>query len=721
MLSIALVAAVQFAIVSVVGLAVLALIPARRAQGLLPAAPVIGAAYLVVSLSLVGFVLPVRVAAWIVVPGIIVAAVVVRARRRPGYLPKAKEWWSWAAVTVVGAAAAIIAALPSIYARTALVVQPTVNNDAFFYVEVTRWLLDHPMFQVPDIGSSPATSADSPAFGPYDWSVTTGLRVGQGLVRAATSGLTGIDPSAGFSPVLGVWVLLVPAGAWLLGRAFRMPEAGRILLGAVLATSYSLTFQVLNQNGDSLLGMSFLLAAIGLVTMTMNDRVDRPPYWLAALVLTALAGTYTEFGPFVGAVLAGILLVRNWRRYPVALRAAGVVLALSLLIGPVIWFRAIKSLVFVGGLATGGGSNVTTISDLVISFLGPYASVWRGSDPANLGFISRAALIALVVAVAIGVALACVDRRTRGFAAGVIMGALIAVVVLLRSGDYIGGRAVDMLTPLVLAAAVMGWWTVPGRLRHAPKRWPAVVASSIAIVVCVGLVAVGARASILTINALVPSHRIVTPAYSGAAACATPYAGSAGSDLTVATTTLFDQLWLSDALTGLPDVAYPNLRGDLGYWTIVPNTSFWDGEGDPYVLVGPGAFSAADSARVMCSSGPFELVDMRGGAIVAVPMVDDHNWFWVADAEGGIPSSGTGDVLLLTDRSSLGGASLVVTDVAAGTTISVSQSGSTLHEAQADASGRVVLPLDGATTSGPGAEVTLSADSTFTLAGIDVR
>lgn len=397
------------------------------------------------------------------------------------------------------------------------------------------------------------------------------------------------------------------------------------------------------------------------------------------------------------------------------------VLALSLLMGPTIWFRAISSLFFVGGLATGGGSNVSAMSDLVISFLGPYASVWRRSDPANLGFISTAALTVLVLAVAIGAVLACLDRRTRGFATGVVAGALIAVVVLLRSGDYIGGRAVDMMTPLILAAAVMGWWALPRWLRRAPRRGFVVLVSAIVIVVCVGMVAVGARASIRTINTLAPGHRIVTPAFGEAAACATPYAGPEGSELTVATATLFDQLWVSDALTELPDVAYPNLRGDLGYWTIVPPTSFWDGERDPYVLVGPGAFSAADSSRVVCASGPFELLDLREGAIVAIPMIDEHNWFWVADAEGGIPGSGSGDVLLLTDRSSLSGVSLVVTGVAAGTAVSASQSGRTLSEAQPDASGRVVLPLDRATVNGPGAEVTLSADSTFTFGGIEVR
>ncbi len=721
MLSVALVAAVQFAILIVVGLAVLSLIPAHQSRGLLPAAAVVGAAYLVVSLSLVGFVVPVRVGVWIAVPAILIAAIVVGVVRRRVAIPKPREWWSLGAVTAVGAGAALIAVLPSIHARSALVVQPTANNDAFFYVQVTRWLLDHPIALLPEIGLSPATGTDAPAFGPAFESLNTGLRVGQGLVRAATTGLTGIDPTAGFSPVLGVWVLLVPAGAWLLGRAFRMPTAGRILLGAVLATSYSLTFQVLNQNGDSLLGTSLLLATIGLITMTMNGGPDRQPHWLSALVLAALAGTYTEFGPFVGAVLAGVLLVRNWRRNPADLRGVGIVLVLTLVMGPVIWFRAIKSLFFVGGLATGGGSEVMSILDLVISFLGPYASIWRGVDPANLGFLSTAALIAFIAAVVIGMALACVDRRTRGFAAGVILGALIAVVVLLRSGDYIGGRAVDMITPLILAAAVMGWWTVPDLLRRAPKRWPAVLASAVAIVVCIGLVAVGARAAIRTINALAPSFRTVSPAYSEAAACATARAGEEGADLTVATATLFDQLWLSDALADDPDVAYPNLRGDLGYRANLSLTSFWDGERDPYILVGPGAFVGLNDAGVMCAAGQFELVEMRGNAVVAVPMIDDQNWFWVADAEGGIPGSGNGNVLVLTDRPTLAGVSLLVTGVAAGTTISVSQAGSILHEAQADESGRVVLPLDNATTSGPGAEVTLTADSMFTLGGIEVR
>jgi hypothetical protein len=725
MLSVLLVTAVQFAIVTVVGMAVLALVPSQRARGLLPAVPLLGVAYLVTSLSLASFLLPVRVAVWITVPAILIAATVVSVRRKGVRIPAPREWWSFAAVSAVGAGAAIIAIMPSIYSRSALVVQPTASNDAFFYVQVARWLLDHPLSQLPAIGFSPASGADAPAFGPAYDSLNQGLRVGQGLVRAATSALTGIDPVYGFSPVLGVWVLLIPAGAWLLGRAVAMPAAGRILLGAVVASSYSLTMQVLNQNGDSVLGVSLLLAAIGLIASAMNNEDDRPPYWLAALALTALAGTYTEFGPFAGAAVLGILLFRPRKSYVSALRALGIVVAIALAIGPVIWFRAVKSLFFVGGLATGGGSAVTSVSDLAVAFLGPYAVIWNGSDSANYGFVATASVVVLVLAVVAGVVLACADAKTRGFAVGVIAGAVIAVVVILRSVDYIGDRAVDMLTPLLLAAAVMGWWTVPLRLqlRRSTGNRRRILAGAVAVAACVAIITVGVAASVRTVNGLAP-YRSVSPAYAEAVGCAISYAGPGGSKVTVATSTLFEQLWLSDSLAEDADAAYPNLRGDLGYRANLSLTSFWDGELDPYLLIGPGAFVADTQASELCSFGQFRVLDMQHNAVVAVPMVRDQDWLWFTDVDGSIRSSEDAPVLILTERPSLEGVSLVVSGVAAGTTVSVFQAGELVGEADADVSGSAALSLGRATVTGPGAEVTISTDSAepgFTLQRIEVR
>lgn len=736
MLGIILVATAQLVLVWTMGVCVLAFMSPARARGLLPAAPVIGAAYLVVAFGLVGFVLPARVATWIIVPATVLAAAIAMIRRRraagsgKGMLPGRREWIASAAVLAIGAVAGAVAVLPSINARTALVIQPTASNDAFFYVEVTRWLLDNPLYHVPEIGLSPATGVDAPAFGPAYESLTSGLRVGQGYVRAAVSALTGLDPTAGFSPVLGVWVLLIPAGVWLVGRAFGMTGRAQLLLAAVLAFSYSLVNQVLNQNGDSLLGMSLFLATIGLMTTAMKPSApDSPPRWLAAVMLTGLAGTYTEFAPFAGAAVLCILLFRRRPEYPAALRGLGIVIGIALLIGPVIWFRAIKSLLFVGGLATTGGAGDSGLPHILVEFLGPYSSIWRGSDPANHGAASIAAVVFFAVALTVGVLLAGASRRTRGLALGALLGLVIAAVIIVRSDTYIGGRSVAMVTPVVLTAAVMGWYALPSWFNRSEGRVGPALARALASAVCVGLVLVGVIASVRTITSIQPSVRVVTADYAEIAQCVIGDAGAEGDEVSVATSTIFDQLWVADALAENPDVAYPNIRGDLGYRGNGALISFWDGELDPLFLVGPGAFVAGADASLVCSSGKFEVIDMSGGAVVAIPMMIEPvhlapGWGWVTDSDGGVESDGPGDVRILTSRSSLTDLMISIAGVEPGSAVQVSQEDRVISSAIADSSGRLVLPLDAVTVEDGGAQITLSVnsgESSFVLRGIHER
>ena len=231
----------------------------------------------------------------------------------------------------------------------------------------------------------------------------------------------------------------------------------------------------------------------------------------------------------------------------------------------------------------------------------------------------------------------------------------------------------------------------------------------------------GARVAARHIDATATSIRAVTNDYSEAADWIESVGGDSGEDVTVAVATLFEQLWLSDQLADRPDVSYVNLRGDLGYRADLTMESFWAGETDKYLLVGPGAFADESAAAVVDKNSTFTLLDMTQPATVVVPVVDDLNWTWGLDGGGHLSSSTSAELEILSGQQSLAGLVLDIGGLTDKSEVTLSQDGTDVSTIQI-ADGRASIPLDGVTVTDGLATVRITVDGDvdepFTLEGI---
>jgi hypothetical protein len=652
---------------------------------LVPAAPLVGAAYLVVALHLTGIFLPAGIGVWIAF-AFAVLALVVRFFFDRGALT---DWFSAIPdairVAAIGLLGAAMALTPSFLANSPLVMQATQANDAFYYVTVSQWVAGHSVTTLPSLGLSPLTGLDSPAFGPAYESIHYSLRVGQELVQAGLSTLTSIPLVAGFTPWLGVWVFLIAGGAWVLGAAFGLPRLGRLALGALLAVSFSVQGQVLQQNADSLLGVAFLPLAIGLVVMAVRPQGDHPrvPLWLPALTLAALTGTYTEYLPLLGVTLASIVLIGPLSGLRLSvLRAAGLV-GLSLAFGPLIWWRAVKGLLFAGSLAAQGNTAGIAPIELAKRFARPVLAYLRVTWPSVSSLVVVGLVIFLVLS-AIALVAAFFNRRTRPFAiGGVVLSALVVLYIGSRGSEYIFRRATDLLMPLLIFGVVLGAGVIVAELRgnRSGVRAGRAVPLGVAAIAIVGVLA----PSYLSLRLVIQERaddRIVSAEVGEAADWISKVGGNDGEKVTAAVATLYDQLWLSAALVNEPDVSFVNMRGDLGYRGNQKLLSYWDGELDPFILVGPGAYALAGDEAIVRQNGLFELLDLsRGPVTVAVPVALDPSppmtglgrWSWIVDKDGRISGGPSTTVQLLSSATDLDGSYLLVDGLKAGTTLNLKQ------------------------------------------------
>lgn len=700
------------AVLTAFGLAVLTLVISAQRSLLLPAAPLLGAAYLVVVLHLTGLFLPVVVGIWVAV-GLAAAAIVVSLfRNRSVRIGRLSDWRDFALVLAIGAIGAAIALLPSFLANSSLVVQPGLGNDAFYYVSVSKWLAVHPISEIPDIGTSPLTGADSPVFGPAFDSLDLSLRLGQEMIQAGLSTLTGIPLLAGFSPWLGMWVLLGPSGAWVVGAAFGLSRWGRLALGGILATSASLMNQVVNQNADSLLGIAFVPLLVGVVVLALTRDEDRRrvPLWVAALVLSATIGTYTEYIPFLVLILGALVLLRPLAQLKAAFVGAAAIVGLAVAIAPVAWIRAAQSTLFLGTVTVGGGEVVLTPLGLTASFLGGYRAILLGQDPANVGLPTFVGVTVMFSAALAGAILTLGSARTRSLGIGVALSGAVALYIAARGNPYITSRAVDLITPFIIIVAVLGWSNLVKWLSGCRPRVIRVVAVLGVAALTAGIMLTAARVSVRHVMALWDPDRSVSDDHVEAATWLREVGGEDGRKVSVAVATLFDQLWLSEAASDLPDLSFVNLRGDLGYRSN-PNldlASYWDGERDRYILAGPGAYSLAGEEAVVESNDTYRLLDLSRTATVVVPV--GSGWQWNTDDSGQLSGWRDADLQIITGSAELADVALRISGVSASTRVSLFHDGRTVASVVSDGSD-LSFPLDGVAVADGRARVSIEVSS----------
>lgn len=633
--------AVAWSLLTFAGWVFLSPLEKSRRDALLPTAPLFGLVVCVVVLHGTTVVMSVRVGCG-VVAAVLALIAAVAWRRDP-------RWWR-PSVSALGALAATVGCAllpavwvlgPSLAVGDSEVLQLSPNNDAFYYVTVADWLQDHPATDLPEIAGSPDGGGVPPSYASARAQLSLNLRIGQELTHAALATVMGVDVEDSWYPLTALWVLLLPAAGVAAARFFALQFPTGLILGTMTAVAAPVVVQLASQNSDSLMGTALVPLALGSV-VTALEHDPLVPRAVAGLCLAALVGTYTEYLPLVAPALVVLVLMRRPSEIPAAVRSSMVLLLAAVVAAPLIWLRAVRSLLFLGSISSDSfptsyaGAPMTLIVGRFLGAAGPgdaTVSAW---------------LVALLVAYALtGLVAAFVLGEHRTFLL-VLVGtglALSVYLVTVRDRPYSQQRAVQLLLPLVLVVAAIGWdraWSVvrTRRLDNAAGRRRDRPATSVgARLLTAG--ALGGAAVFLVSNSLV-AHSLHLPAvardrhvgdeFDQAAQWVRSYDGPSGAQTSVVVGDFFSQLWISDRLRGSSGVSYPTLHPSYQ-----GQSSYWDREPRRWLLTDSTALQRVGRDVVVASNDRFALLDLsRGRAVVAVPgdVFGQNSWFIYRSDQG---------------------------------------------------------------------------------------
>lgn len=641
-----------FAALALFGVALISPMRSGHRQVLLAATPVLGAAFLAVVLS---------ATSWFVTagPGIVIAVVialtvtsVALARRRASFRFSRSAWLFAAATWVVGVFGAVLALGPSIAIGDSRVVMANGNHDAYYYASVASWFSRSTMSAVPIIGAVPGDGLLVPAFSPAASAYALPLRMGQPMVLAALTELLGSDPVVTTVPVMAVWVMLVPAAAAVGMRLLRTGPVGALAGGLVTTSSALLVYLVVNQNMDSLIGVSLAMMTMAATVAAAQGRLPR---WPAAMVLAALVACYTEYAVFVApAILSGLLLRRSPHIRRPIIRGAQI-LGLAVLMAPTAWLRGVRTLLFMTGNQSGdaGSSPLAPDGDwtwaLRILGLATIRTTGSPSPP------TVAVALILGVALLMGALLALGLARNRGVWVGVfVVGGGYVAYLTVSSAGYAQSRAVVLLLPLVLMGATAGWAAFLGRRSGRRSRVPT-PALAVALAVVLGLwVAGNVRTAHREVDPVFAAARHVGVEYDEVRDWVAEFGGPGGAGVAVVVPDFVENMWINLALRDTDLVSYPVESGNY-----VSVFSYGDGRDDRYVIVGSGVGVAVDPAAVIRQNDRFRLIDrtVAGGTIVAP--VDSADWNLNVQAGFGFVGSYGAELLVMRSPGSGSGSGSV--------------------------------------------------------------
>lgn len=705
------------ALLTLVGLAVLApLRPGHRAP-LLPAAPVLGAGLVACVLSWTSFVTSSR-GGLAVVAVVAVLLVVVGWRRgtRPWRLDL-RAVAVGAALTAVGAVAATVASLPSVWAGDTRPIHPNPSHDIFYYVAEAAWLTEAPISPVPELGAVPGEGTMAPADQPIRSALTFPVRIGQPLVHSAVLLVSGTEAVDAPMAVLALWVALVAPAAFVGGRLLRLPPAAAGALAVLVGSSALLLHQAYQQNSDSILGVATGLLALGAVVAAVQRRT---PMAIGALSLASVAAVYVELLLYlVPAVAGAVLLARPVRHAGARLLRVLRVVALALLLGGPAWVRGVLGLLV-------DRSHDASPSPFFSDGWWPAAARVVGATPlTDLPGSSRAgALLVVLAVVGLLVGLLLSRRRAVWWPLVLVGGAAVAVATLDGRG-YTQMRSVVLLAPFVTVVVVDGWSSL---VRGVARRWAPggrdgwwVVARGAVVVGLIASVtvyaAVNLRTGVRSLDRDYALSRHVDESFDDVAEWAQRWGGPDGEDLTVVVPDFFSQQWVGHQLREARAVAYPETW--LDYFG---TRRHWAGEVDAYVLVGPGAVVDAPAGSVVARNDRFTLVDTRqGDVVVATPVGDPALWSHHVDEEGDLSGSDLAVLTVLRSSGEVGPVDLLLDGVPAGTPVAVSVDGSALGTSTTGPAGSIRVDLGDRSTAA--LVIDLGADGvggggTFELEGV---
>jgi len=631
--------AVALVVLCVLGLAVLAPMRAGRRDALLPAAPVLGAALLAVVMSTTSWVVPARgglLVAVLVAAGLV--ALAVRHGRRPWRFSR-RAVVTAALVLVVGAVGAAVALVPTTWVGDGRAMSANSSHDIYYYVAESTWLLEHPIAPGPQLGLVPGDGNATPADNPMRATLAIPLRIGQPMVQAALMVATGQRAVDSVMVLTALWVLLVAPAAFVAARLLRVRPAPAFAVAVVSATSALLLQQAYQQNVDALLGVSVALLTLATCVTATERRVPVP---LAALVLVALVAVYTEYAVFVApAVLAGVLLRRRHRC--AAIRRAAAVLALAVALAPTAWARGAGVLAVDRAAEAAASPLYSDGRYLAVSrFVGTAPLTGTGTNPG----LMTAALAGLLV---LGWVLAVLVDRYRGlWLTLLVVGLGYLAFVTVEGRGYTQLRSASLLLPLLLLASGSGWAALLRVLGSRTRARGGPVGRTRSVV-AVGLVASAAVFAVVNLRSAPAgldrgyvTSRHVDVTFDDIGEWVAEHGGPDGEAVTALVPDIFAQMWAAEALRDTPLVAYPALRPDyLGL------TSYWAGESDRFLLVGPGAHVWAGTGAVVEQNDRFQLVDLWAGPAVAVTPMDLPAWWPAAAGDGAMTGPDLGTVLVL--------------------------------------------------------------------------
>ena len=597
---------------------------------LLALTPVLGAAIAVDFLHLQTLAMPLAAAPWILPVLAGTAAVLGWPRRKPTIRVGAPRWRYLATLLVGTVVSIVVPLIASLRANTNRVIMPTASHDAFYFVEVARWLAAHTGTTIPSMAGSPATALDPPAYGPAFGAMTVPMRYGQELLFSWLTSVLGINPVDVFTPWIAAYCGLICVAAAFTLRAFRVPPAWALAGAVATAVSFPVLTQFAAQNADSLLGISLGIATVGAVRLGVVAGLngERLPPWIPGILLAATAGTYFELLVFVGPTLVCVVLFAPRELLMSQIRRGLAIVAIGLVAAPWAWIRAFAGFSFMQGFS-GAAPGRMAVRQIVIELAGPLRGLIEPAVPGAAVGTSRVVLfVTISLGIILALVLAMVFRGSRALAVGVIvLGGGVLVYLALRGNTYMFDRAVDILSPFVILVVVAGAYSA-SRLAGSRSPRTGTILAAVFGLLSIAWFAGGVRNYVQDISWNL-SHRVVDQDFDEAQRWVSDVAKPDGRNIAVVVPDFFDELWIVDALRNYNDVSYPILRGDLGYLGQgAPQTFENSGRHSyDYYLLGRGVDLSIPSSAIVKQNKRFELVDVRKVQYaLAFPAPPDGLW-----------------------------------------------------------------------------------------------
>lgn len=627
MLGVLAIAAGGLALLVLLGTPVLLLLPRAARTALLPAVPVLGVGSAVVVLHATTLVLPVRLG--VVVLAVLSVAGAVAGLRRAD---RGLDAGAWCAVRpVLAGLAAGLVPLALALVPTAVydgeLVQPTSNHDGYYYLGVNEWVQDHRGTEQPQLGPGPESSPSVPFEASALRHVQQHLRLGESLVQAGLNTVLGLDAERSWYVLACLWLMLLALAVTAALRLLGFGVAVGALSGLVVALSPLVLQQVYNQNSASVLGLALAPLALLGVAEALSDR-PRVPLWLSAGMAGAWLGTYTEYATVALPAWVLVLLLRHPGRLPAALGRTARLAALAVVLAPLVWLNAVRSLVFLAGLpATPWQSPFSGVPASVLLARVTGAAAPLNGVPVTALQSALGAVLALTLVAGL-VALVVAPRRWLWVSVAVALAAATAQLSASPDRGYSQQRLVEIGVPLVVLAGCVGWAALaggPGPLSAAQRSG----AAALSLLVALAWVGTSLATDLRLARSALATPRPVDADFAQAAGWVSELGGPGGRDVSVLAGGFFDQLWLAEALRSTRQVAYPVL--DPSYFT---TESFWSGERDRYVLVDAAAFVDVPDIAVVRRNARFSLLDTRQGAVTVAVTLGYSAGAWYGSEPG---------------------------------------------------------------------------------------